>query len=67
MYKRQAAVLGAGSFSSLGAAVFSGGPGVVLLYILCGIACGFTAFCYAEFASRVPVAGSAYTLSLIHI
>ena len=56
-----AAVLGAGSFSSLGAAVFSGGPGVVLLYILCGIACGFTAFCYAEFASRVPVAGSAYT------
>jgi basic amino acid/polyamine antiporter, APA family len=56
-----AAILGAGSFSSLGAAVFSGGPGVVLLYILCGIACGFTAFCYAEFASRVPVAGSAYT------
>ncbi len=56
-----AAILGAGSFSSLGAAVFSGGPGVVVLYILCGIACGFTAFCYAEFASRVPVAGSAYT------
>lgn len=56
-----AAVLGAGSFSSLGAAVFNGGPGVVILYILCGIACGFTAFCYAEFASRVPVAGSAYT------
>lgn len=56
-----AAILGAGSFSSLGSAVYSGGPGVVILYILCGIACGFTAFCYAEFASRVPVAGSAYT------
>ncbi|MEP7322028.1 MAG: amino acid permease, partial [Saprospiraceae bacterium] len=56
-----AAIIGAGSFSSLGGAVFSGGPGVVLLFIICGIACGFTAFCYAEFASRVPVAGSAYT------
>lgn len=56
-----AAIIGAGSFSSLGGAVFSGGPGVVVLFIICGIACGFTAFCYAEFASRVPVAGSAYT------
>jgi basic amino acid/polyamine antiporter, APA family len=56
-----AAIIGAGSFSSLGAAVFTGGPGVVLLFIICGIACGFTAFCYAEFASRIPVAGSAYT------
>lgn len=56
-----AAIIGAGSFSSLGSAVNSGGPGVILLFILCGIACGFTAFCYAEFASRIPVAGSAYT------
>lgn len=56
-----AAIIGAGSFSSLGAAVFTGGPGVVLLFVICGIACGFTAFCYAEFASRIPVAGSAYT------
>ena len=56
-----AAIIGAGSFSSLGSAVFSGGPGVVILFIICGIACGFTAFCYAEFASRIPVAGSAYT------
>ncbi|MFT3701572.1 MAG: amino acid permease [Agriterribacter sp.] len=56
-----AAILGAGSFSSLGAAVFSGGPGVVILFIICGIACGFTALCYSEFASRIPVAGSAYT------
>jgi basic amino acid/polyamine antiporter, APA family len=56
-----AAIIGAGSFSSLGGAVFSGGPGVILLFIICGIACAFTAFCYAEFASRIPVAGSAYT------
>ncbi len=56
-----AAILGAGSFSSLGGAVFHGGPGVVLLFVITGIACGFTAFCYSEFASRIPVAGSAYT------
>ena len=56
-----AAIIGAGSFSSLGGAVYSGGPGVVILFILCGIACAFTAFCYAEFASRILVAGSAYT------
>ncbi len=56
-----AAIIGAGSFSSLGEACFKGGPGVVYLFIICGIACAFTAFCYAEFASRIPVAGSAYT------
>lgn len=56
-----AAIVGAGSFSSLGEAVFKGGPGVIYLFIICGIACGFTALCYAEFASRIPVAGSAYT------
>jgi basic amino acid/polyamine antiporter, APA family len=56
-----AAILGAGSFSSLGGAVFHGGPGVVVLFIITAIACAFTAFCYSEFASRIPVAGSAYT------
>lgn len=56
-----AAIIGAGSFSSLGEAVFRGGPGVITLYIICGIACAFTALCYAEFASRIPTAGSAYT------
>jgi amino acid transporter len=58
-----AAIIGAGSFSSLGEAVYKGGPGVVLLFVITGIACGFTAFCYSEFASRIPVAGSAYTYS----
>ena len=56
-----AAILGAGSFSSLGSAVFNGGPGVVILFVITAIACAFTAFCYSEFASRIPVAGSAYT------
>ena len=56
-----AAILGAGSFSSLGGAVFNGGPGVIILFIITGIACAFTAFCYSDFASRIPVAGSAYT------
>ena len=56
-----AAILGAGSFSSLGSAVFHGGPGVVMLFVITAVACAFTAFCYSEFASRIPVAGSAYT------
>lgn len=56
-----AAIIGAGSFSSLGEAVFKGGPGVIILYVICGFACAFTALCYAEFASRIPTAGSAYT------
>lgn len=56
-----AAILGAGSFSSLGSAVFNGGPGVIFLFVIVAIACAFTAFCYSEFASRIPVAGSAYT------
>ncbi|MBK9107253.1 MAG: amino acid permease [Saprospiraceae bacterium] len=60
-----AAIIGAGSFSSLGEACFKAGPGVVILFIITGIACGFTALCYAEFASRIPVAGSAYTYAYV--
>ncbi|MBK9193552.1 MAG: amino acid permease [Flavobacteriales bacterium] len=60
-----AAIIGAGSFSSMGTACFSGGPGVVFLFILCAVACGFTALCYADFASRVPVSGSAYTYAYV--
>jgi len=56
-----AAIIGAGSFSSLGQAISLGGPGVIVLYVICGFACSFTALCYAEFASRIPVAGSSYT------
>jgi amino acid transporter len=60
-----AAIIGAGSFSSMGQACASGGPAVVLLFIMCGVACGFTALCYAEFAARVPVSGSAYTYAYV--
>lgn len=60
-----AAVIGAGIFSSIGKASYDGGPGVIFLYIFTAIACGFAALCYAEFASTVPVAGSAYTYSYV--
>ncbi len=60
-----AAIIGGGTFSAIGNACFSGGPGVIFLYAICGIACGFTAMCYAEFASRVPVSGSAYTYAYV--
>jgi amino acid transporter len=56
-----AAVIGAGIFSTIGNAAFNGGPAVTMLFIFTAIACGFSALCYAEFASRIPVAGSAYT------
>ena len=56
-----AAVVGAGIFSTIGNAAFAGGPGVSLLFILTAVCCGFSALCYAEFASRIPVSGSAYT------
>lgn len=60
-----AAIIGGGTFSAIGNACFSGGPGVVILYVICAIACAFTAMCYAEFASRVPVSGSAYTYAYV--
>jgi APA family basic amino acid/polyamine antiporter len=56
-----AAVVGAGIFSTIGEASFQGGPGVSILFVITAITCGFSALCYAEFASRIPVAGSAYT------
>ena len=60
-----AAIIGGGTFSAIGNACYAGGPGVVLLYIICAVACGFTAMCYAEFAARVPVSGSAYTYAYV--
>src|ERR1700750_3406726 len=58
-----AAVIGAGIFSTVGQACFDGGPGVIFLFMICAVACGFSALCYAEFASRIPMSGSAYTYS----
>jgi len=56
-----AAIIGAGIFSTIGNASFNGGPAVVTLFIFTAIACGFSAMCYAEFASVIPISGSAYT------
>lgn len=60
-----AAVIGAGIFSTIGSAAYQGGPGISILFIITAITCGFSALCYAEFASRVPLAGSAYTYSYV--
>ena len=56
-----AAVVGAGIFSTIGVAAFDGGPGVTILFVITAVTCGFSALCYAEFSSRIPVSGSAYT------
>jgi APA family basic amino acid/polyamine antiporter len=60
-----AAVVGAGIFSTIGTAAFHGGPGISILFVITAITCGFSALCYAEFASRVPIAGSAYTYAYV--
>ncbi|MFM6968982.1 MAG: amino acid permease, partial [Sediminibacterium sp.] len=64
-YMGIAAVIGAGIFSTIGTAAFNGGPGISLLFVITAITCGFSALCYAEFASRVPIAGSAYTYAYV--
>lgn len=56
-----AAIIGASIFSAIGQASFYGGPAVSLLFVFTAVACMFTAFCYARFASTVPISGSAYT------
>jgi amino acid transporter len=56
-----AAIIGAGIFAMVGNAANRGGPAVILLFIFAAVACGFSALCYAEFASKIPIAGSAYT------
>ena len=60
-----AAIIGAGIFSTIGKASSDGGPAVIFLFLFTAIACGFAAFAYAEFASMVPVSGSAYTYSYV--
>ena len=56
------AVIGAGIFVLTGEAAYkNAGPAVVLSFVASGIACAFAGLCYAEFASLIPIAGSAYT------
>ena len=58
------AIIGAGIFVLTGqAAAQYAGPGIVLSFIISGFACGLAGLCYAEFASMIPIAGSAYTYS----
>ena len=57
-------IIGAGIFTVTGrAALVYAGPSIVLSFVLGAICCGLAALCYAEFASTVPVSGSAYTFS----
>ena len=60
-----AAIVGAGIFSTIGLASFNGGPAVSLLFVFVAVACVFTALSYAQFASTVPVSGSAYTYAYV--
>src|SRR5499426_3736103 len=61
------AIVGAGIFATIGTAAAGdasragAGPALILSFIVTGVACGFAALCYAEFAAMVPIAGSAYT------
>jgi APA family basic amino acid/polyamine antiporter len=56
------AIIGAGIFVLTGEAAYrNAGPAVVLSFVAAGTACAFAALCYAEFASLIPIAGSAYT------
>jgi APA family basic amino acid/polyamine antiporter len=56
------AIIGTGIFVLTGtAAANQAGPGIVLSYVMAGLACGFAALCYAEFAAMIPISGSAYT------
>src|SRR5688572_17801687 len=63
------AIIGAGIFATIGTAAAGdanrpgAGPGLMLSFVVTAVVCGFTALCYAEFASMVPVSGSAYTYS----
>lgn len=58
------AIIGAGLFSITGgAAATNAGPGITLSFVVAALGCAFAGLCYAEFASMIPVAGSAYTYS----
>src|SRR5581483_1173004 len=57
-------IIGTGIFVLTGkTAIENAGPGILLSFVICGLACIFSALCYAEFASLIPIAGSAYTFS----
>ena len=61
------AIVGAGIFATIGTAAAGdatrpgAGPALILSFVITGVACGFAALCYAEFAAMAPISGSAYT------
>src|SRR5881396_2784412 len=63
------AIIGAGIFATIGTAAAGdparpgAGPALMVSFVITAVVCGFTALCYAEFASMVPISGSAYTYS----
>ena len=57
------AIIGTGIFVVIGEAIGDAGPGIILSFVLAGVTCVFSALCFAELASTIPVAGSAYTYS----
>ncbi len=65
------AIIGAGIFSSTGSAAagsaghIGAGPALIVSYAITAVACGFAALCYAELASMIPIAGSAYTYAYV--
>ena len=60
------AIIGAGLFVRTAAAAGdAAGPGVIVSYIVAGIGCAFAGLCYAEFASMIPIAGSAYAYAYV--
>lgn len=59
------AIIGTGIFVLTGKGALTAGPGLALSFLIAAICCGFAGLCYAEFASMVPVAGSAYTYAYV--
>src|SRR5271163_1562432 len=57
------AIIGAGIFVMTGVGAREAGPGLILSFVMAGVACTMAALCYAEFAAMIPVAGSAYSYS----
>ena len=57
------AIVGTGIYTLTGVGVGLAGPAVVVSFLICGVICACAAFCYAEMATMIPVAGSAYTYS----
>lgn len=62
------AIIGTGIFVLTGVAARNyAGPGLILSFVIAGVACAFAALCYAEFASMAPIAGSAYTYAYVSL